>query len=132
MWIWIIHDWRIWFHCIIRTSGWHMIPLHHHFNCICRRPNYFCLRYLQWLSEYHYTRLCRNVLSRFTTSIQCILARTQPKCKVLSPWWVSRFWFFWVTRTAQKGIIKRTCVPDFLFQLISSNLASAFVNLKKT
>ena len=66
---WIIHNWSIWPNCIIHTSGCHPLPLYHHWNFIFGRPNYFCLRHLQWLSEYHFTLSCRNSISKFTTSI---------------------------------------------------------------
>ena len=39
----IIYSWWGWLHCIVWTSGWYLLPLHHHRNFICRRPHYFVL-----------------------------------------------------------------------------------------
>ena len=48
--------------------------------------------------------------------VQIVPARTRLYFKMLSPCWVCLFWCFQCTRSAQKGISNRTCVPDFLLQ----------------
>ena len=75
----IIHAWRISLHCIICTSGWHTLSSHHHCNLTCRSPNYFCLRHLQCLSEYHFTQSCRKSLSKFTTYIPGMVQKKMAK-----------------------------------------------------
>ena len=47
----------------------HPLPLHHRWNYISRRPNYFFLRRLQCISEYYFTLSFKNILCKFTTSI---------------------------------------------------------------
>ena len=39
----IIHFWRSLFNCLLRTSGWHPLLLHHHWNWIWKRSTYFVL-----------------------------------------------------------------------------------------
>ena len=82
MWRWIIHAWRSLLHCIIRTSGWNPLPSHHHCNCIRRRPNYFCLRHIQWLSEYQFNQYWIKSLSEFTTSIHGIVQKKNPNTSI--------------------------------------------------
>ena len=79
MCIWIIHYWGSWLHCIICTSGWNPLPLHHNFNGIFRRTNDFCLGNLQCLSEYHFTQPRRKILSKFTISIPGVVKKKTAK-----------------------------------------------------
>ena len=55
-----------------------------------------------------------------TFKLKCIPAKTHPNFQMLSPLWVCLFWCFCSTRSVQKGINKRTCVPYFLLQPIPS------------
>ena len=48
--------------------------------------------------------------------VQLVPAKTHPNFKMLCPCWVCLFWCFRSTKSAQKGISKRTCVPYFLSQ----------------
>ena len=61
--------------------------------------------------------------------VECIPTITHLNFRILSPLWVCLFWCFWCTRSAQKGISKRTCVPDFYYNQ-ALRLDSIFVKLK--
>ena len=80
---WIIHDWRIWLHCIVCTCGWHPLPSHYCNNYICRMPHYFCLGSLQCLSEYHFTKPWINILSRFTLYISGLVQNIMAKTSII-------------------------------------------------
>ena len=75
----IIHSWRILSHCIIFTSGWHLLPFHYHSNCICRRPHYVCFGNSKCLWENHFIQLCKRSLSKVTISISGLVQNKMAK-----------------------------------------------------